>query len=369
MTRRHRIAVLVAGLAALVGAGLWGLGAPRAFFPAWLAGFVFWSSLPLGALQLLMLHLLTGGRWGRSLRPQIGRALRGVVLLPLFFVPVALGLADIFPWARPEVVASEPVLQKKTLYLNEPFFLVRAAVFLAVWILLAWATARATRDVADTSGATPPAAARRWAAGGMVLYILTASFAAVDWIASLVPVWYSTIIGLYLVVGQALTWLAVAVLVLSVVDAPRVRELLAQERVRVDLGNLLLTLVILHAYMGFSQWLVIWNGNKPHEIAWYLPRLRHGWQWATVALGLTHFWLPFAALLFRAVKRDLRTLRWVAGLILAARLLDAVWMVLPGVAEGALATAGIGVLVIGGLGGVWLAVVAGRPAASTRRAS
>lgn len=346
MTRRTT-SLLIGGAVALAAAAAWGIAAPPSFFAAYLLAFLFWSSLPLGAAAILMLHLLTGGRWGWSIRAPLLAAVRTTPLLWLGFLPLVLGVPRLYAWAQPGGPPGPSVFGAFA-YLSPAFFLIRSAIYLAVWTLLAFALQRARPDHQG-----------RLAAGGLIALIISASFAAMDWVSSLAPTWYSSIFPLYVVLGQVLTWMAVAVIVAlrPAAGAPPI------ERVRLDLGNLLLTLVILHAYVGFSQLLIIWNANKPHEIAWYLPRIRHGWQWLTVALAVTHFVLPFAALLARPVKTAPARLRRVAMFVLLARVLDCVWLVVPGVAGVSLAVAPLAVLAFAGLGAGWLAAFLGaRPA-------
>ena len=356
---RGRLGLLAGGVACLAAAAIWGVASPEAFFPVYLFAFIFWASLPLGAACMLMLHLLVGGRWGWSLRGPIERAVSTIPALLLLFAPIMFGLPTLYLWARSAALADHPDVAAKAAYLNPIFFLGRAIVILLIWTWLAFMLNRAARRGPADASAAPQPHVRAWAAGLLILYWLTASVATVDWIASLMPTWYSTIFPMYVVMGQAMAWLAAAILILSYLRDHGGVPYLEQERVRLDLGNLLLTLVVLHAYAGFSQLLIIWSGDKPHEIVWYLPRIRHGWQWATFALAMSHFFLPFFALLVRTVKSDVSLLRRVAMLVLASHALDCVWMVMPGTAASPFAATGLGILLMLGLGAVWFALFLG----------
>src|SRR5437867_1559766 len=226
-------------------------------------------------------------------------------------------------------MAHDEVLQHKHLYLNTPFFIVRAAIYFAVWnalsyFLNAWSLEQ------DRTG--DPRVARRMqmlSAGGLVAYGLTITFASFDWLMSLEPHWFSTIYGVLIIGGQGLS--AMAFLIAAIVwlgRRPPLQDVVVPAHLH-DLGNLLLAFVMLWAYFSFSQYLIIWSGNLPEEIAWYLHRLQTGWRVVGVALVLFHFAVPFCLLLSRAVKRQGRMIVKVAVGILIVRLVDLFWLIAP----------------------------------------
>ncbi len=351
--RAGRQALLI-GAAGLVVAIIVGTFKPAPFFFGYLTSFQFWSGVPLGAAMILAMHHLTGGRWGWSIRGELETVLITIPLLLLLFIPIAAGAGWLYDWVTnpPELPEAGPAFRRW--YLELPFFLLRAAICLVLWAaggsLLAW-WSRAQRSAAATPGLA------RFSAAGLVIYFLTVSFASIDWIASLEPRWFSSIFGLYIICGQALSAMAVIVLLLIGVSRWLGRPELLPANALNDLGNLLLTFVVLHAYMAFSQFLIIWNGNLADETPWYVPRMQGGWGWISGAIMLFHFALPFVALLFRAVKRDPRRLAAVALLILAARVLEAPWMVLPALHQAQWLGIVLSVPAWIGLGGLWLAVL------------
>ncbi len=362
---QHGRQALRAGLAALAVVGLCVLFAPRAALFAYLSAFLLWSGIPLGCAAILMLHHLGGGRWGLPIRPTMEAATITIPVLLLLFVPVALGLSQLYPWVHGS--HHDHLLERKQAYLNVPFFLTRAAAFLALWSAGAWLLFQRSTRHSDTQPAFSP----RLAAPGLVIYVLTFSFAAIDWIGTLEPHWYSSIFGLYLLIGQALS--AMTVLILLAATESTASEPAATGRIDAlhDLGTLLLTLVILHAYVAYSQFFIIWNGNLPHEIGWYVPRSRGLWGWVAVLLILVHFGLPFALLLSRAVKRRPAWLVRVAIVIVVARCIESMWVVLPSYDGPVLGVLPLAILSFVGVGGVWLAVFAagwrrrmGEPAAA-----
>lgn len=356
LRRLALLSLLAAAVGLAVAVGL-GLAHPAALAFGYLAAFMLTSGAALGCLALLMLHHLVRGRWGWSIRRPLETGLATVPLLVPLFVPLLLGMHRLYPWLDAARVAANEELGAKTPYLNLPFFLARAVVFFSLWLLGAWVLRRwSRRDEGRGDEVTPlTVRLRRLAAAGLVVWGLTVTFAGIDWMASLEPTWYSTIVGLYVLVGYGLTALAAVTLVVTLV--PAVSGLPEIDRGALhDLGNLLLTAVILHAYMGFSQFFIIWNGNQFHEIEWYVPRLEGVWGGLALLGVVIHFALPFLALLFRRIKRDPRLLRWVCVLILAARALDASWMVLPARTGWTPAGAAVAVAALVGMAALWAAL-------------
>lgn len=193
---------LIVGAAALVLALIGALFQPAQFFRSYLFAYLFWVSLPLGGLAILMIHHLTGGAWGFVIRRPLEAMLGTLPWLAVLFLPLLAGLHDLYPWAQPELVAADPKLHDKAPYLNETFFIIRAAVYFAVWIALGYSLLKGS-DVQDRSA--DPAVEqrlRRLSAGGLILYALTVTFAAVDWVMALEPHWYSATYGVLIAMGQ-----------------------------------------------------------------------------------------------------------------------------------------------------------------------
>jgi hypothetical protein len=355
--RRPALAVGVLGLAGGAALGMLALGVERTLY-SYLVGWVFWTGIAVGCLALAMLHQLSGGQWGVVIRRPLEAAVRTLPLLLVLFVPLALGVADIYEWARPELVEHDHVLQHKQAYLNVPFFLGRVAVYFAIWIGLGTLLVRWS-DAQDRSGDPEIQHKLRTLCGpGLALYALTVSFAAVDWVMSLDPHWFSMIFGILTIGGQGLGALAfiVATLVLLARYAP-LRDVVEPGHLH-DLGKLMLAFVMLWAYFAFSQFLIIWSGNLAEEIPWYLRRLEGGWKWMGLAIALLHFALPFALLLSRDLKRRSNRLVGVALLVVLMRMVDTIWMIAPEFHGEMHVSAALGVLTdllaLAGLGGLWV---------------
>ena len=333
------------------------------FFRSYLLGYLFWVELGVGSLGLAMLSHLTGGLWGIVPRRLHEAAARTFPALALAFVPIALGASSIYLWASPERVAEDALLQAKAPYLNVPFFTVRAAVYFAIWSLLAWRISSWSRQQDQGPSGSRAAQLRGLSALGLVVLFLTASFAAVDWGMSLAPHWFSTIYGVLFIVSSALSALSFTILLLSrlAADEP-FKSALSPVTVH-DLGKLLLAFTMLWGYVNYSQFLITWSGNLSEETPFYVHRLQGAWESLALLLLVFHFALPFALLLSRALKRRARALAWVAVLMLLMQMLDLLWLVGPDLATHGESVAPFRIhwmdlASLAGLGGLWLALFA-----------
>jgi hypothetical protein len=354
LQRWQRLALTV-GLAALVASAVGGLVWPEQFFRSYLVAYLFWFGIALGCLAILMIHHVTGGAWGAVIRRLLESGSRTLPLMGLLFLPVVLGLEHLYVWARPEVVAQDPILQHKSLYLNVPFFLGRAVFYFVVWSVLAFFLSRWSLQQDESTQPGPGRRLELISRGGLLAVGLTMTFAAIDWAMSLEPHWYSTIYGILIMGGQVLAALAfvIPVAVVLALDGPL--EAVIEVDQFHDLGKLLLAFVMLWAYFSLSQFLIIWSANLPEEIPWYLKRLSGGWQFIGLLLVIVQFVLPFGILLSRSIKRNARRLALVALGIVAVRLLDVFWLVAPAFSPDRLSVHWLDLATVTGVGGVWLA--------------
>jgi MFS family permease len=274
-------------------------------------------------------------------------AARTLPLVALMFVPIAIGIPNLYPWSHAKVVAADEILKHKQVYLNAPFFLTRAAVYFAGWILLSWLFNRwSERSHGKMAALAGP---------GLIFWGFSVTFMSVDWVLSLDPHWYSTMFGMLFMAGQGLSSMAflIALLVLLSRRLP-MSEVLTPRHLH-DLGKFLLALVMVWAYFSFSQFLIIWAGNLPEEIPWYLDRLRGGWQYVALALVIGHFALPFALLLSRDLKRSFKLLAAIAIFVLFMRMVDLYWLVAPDFRKGRFGLSWMDFAAPIGMGGIWLA--------------
>ena len=371
-TSRFQLRAAITGIAAIllcvIGAFiLYGRGGLEQFFHAYLVGFVFWTGVSVGSLAILMLHHLSGGGWGLVIRRILEAATRVIPLMFVLFIPLAFGMKILYEWAHPLSEIAEghrEVIQHKAPYLNIPFFLGRTVFYFAVWGLLMFFLNKWSLEQDRTADPALRKTMQGLSGPGLVLFGLTVTFAATDWIMSLEPEWFSTIFGLLIMAGWGLSAFAFVIIAASrLANRPPLAGVIAPLHFH-DLGKLLLAFVMIWAYFGFSQFLLIWYGNLPEEIPWYLERMRHGWQYVGLVLVIFHFAIPFFLLLSRDLKKHARTLSIVAALLVVMRLVDLFWMIAPVAKvpdEGALGVVlnyWMYILAPVGIGGLWLAYFA-----------
>jgi hypothetical protein len=335
---------------------------PAQFFRSWLFAWLFWFGISLGSMGVVMMHHLFGGAWGYLIRRFGETAAACVPVMAVLFIPIILGVKYLYPWAVPDEVAHDAILRHKAHYLNWPFWTVRAVIYLVAfsgitWMLRSMSLASDRREPGPLLGRL-----YRLSTGGEILYFVLMSLAAVDWIMSREPHWYSTVFGFIVVVGQALTALCFLILMVTVyADEPPLKDVIRPNYLN-DLGTVLIVFVILWAYLSFAQFLVTWLGNNQNEITWYIRRTQGVWRWIGGALILFHFLIPFILLLMRPMKRKLGRLAAVAGGVLVMRAIDVLYWVTPsdthegnwGVGNSLYAEA-MNLLALLAIGGLWFA--------------
>jgi hypothetical protein len=340
------------GLALLLGGFVGGAFRPEAFYPGYLAGYLFWLGLALGSMAILMVHYQVGGTWGYVTRRILEASMGTLPLLAVLFIPILFGRRTLFAWTA----SPGSSVRHLDVYMSPLFFLLRAGVCFGGWLLWAFLLGRWSRRRDQKDDPRLQVRLYRLSGAGLPIYAFLMFFASVDWIMALEPSWSSTIIGLIAVAGQAVSGFALAIAVLAALSgSPPLADVVSSERL-IDLGNLLLTSVMLWGYVAFSQYLIIWSGDLPREVPWYVHRSTPGWSGMSMALIALHLGLPIALLLFRGLKRSARFLGAIAWGMLALRLIEGFWEILPSFEpEGpsfhwpaAAATVGIG--------GLWIAL-------------
>jgi hypothetical protein len=323
------------------------------FFRSYLLAYVFWLAIPMGCIAILMLHHLTGGLWGYPIRRLLEAGTRTFLPMAILFVPVLLGLPHLYKWAQPAAVALDPMLQYKRPYLNPEFFTIRAVIYFVIWLTLAWFLNKWSSEQ-DRSG-DPRLAARMAAISGpgLILWGLAVTYSSIDWVMSLQASWFSTIFGMIVMIVAALTAMSFVVFVLRKLSGQQPIAQAVSPAQFNDLGNLMLTFVMLWAYLSFSQFLIIWAGNIKDEIPWYMARAFGGWGAVAVVLIVLYFATPFLLLLQRGVKRRLHVLSMVAGMLIVLSLVDVYWLVAPAY-ENAPRVYPLDIFAVVGIGGIWL---------------
>jgi hypothetical protein len=327
---------------------------PKRIFQSYLIGWTFWTGIGIGSLALLMLQHLTGGGWGLVIRRVLEAATRTLPAMAILFVPIILGAHWLYhEWADHEEAAQHPVVQLKTGYLNVPFFAVRAVIYFGVWITLVYLFNKWSLAQDRTADNRYTKNMRVLSGPGMVALIFTVTFASIDWYMSLEPEWFSTIYGFIFVAAWSLSALAFVIAMMAWLTGQEPMKRIVAPLHFHDLGKLLLALVMLWSYFAFSQYLIIWSGNLPEEITYYLRRIFGGWGAVIVAIGILHFAAPFLFLLSRDIKRSPRKLALIATLILVMRMVDLLWMLAPAFRHTRWIVMDVAALI--GFGGLWLA--------------
>jgi hypothetical protein len=327
----NRLPLIGAVAAALGGAvcAMLGMADPRQFFFSWLVSFLFFLSLALGALFFVLIQYAAQGGWGIVVR-RIGETMFATVpVLAALFLPVLLGLHELYEWSHADVVARDALLQWKTPYLNVPFFLIRAAIYFGCWSFIALLYYRRSRGQDATGDPRVSARLRRVAGPAIIVLALTQTFASVDWIMSLTPHWYSTIFGVYFFAGSFVGFIALlSVVAVAMRRAGLLDTAITAEHLH-DIGKLLFGFTAFWAYIAFSQFFLIWYANLPEETVWYQARMEGSWLTVSLLLMAGHFVAPFFYLMGRAVKRRGWTLAVGGAWLLAMHFVDLYWQVMP----------------------------------------
>jgi len=349
-------------LVGVVAAGLCVVGYfmnPVQFFRSYLMAYMFWLGVVMGCMAILMMQYLVNGRWGLVIRRVLEAGTRLLPLMLVLFIPIIFAIPDLYVWSRPAGAAYHEASALQQVYLQVPFFLGRAGLYFVVWLVLVVLLNHWSRQQEQASDPLVIRTRQRrlglLSGGGLVLYGLTMTFAAVDWLMSLEPQWFSTAYGLVVMTGQLLAAMAFAILITVWLARDEPYASIASPELFHDLGNLLLAFVMLWAYIAFSQFLIIWSGDLPEENHWYLHRAHGGWNWVAVVLVVLHFALPFVLLLSRQITRRAQPLATVAAVLFCTHLVEAFWLVMPSFFPGQLQVHWLDIVAPVAVGGLWLA--------------
>ena len=348
---------LVAGAGGLAICMLFGFSHPARAFQAYWFAWIFWIGIGFGGLSIQMLQNMVQGKWGEAIARPAEAATLTLPLMAVLFVPAWFGIPHIFPWARPGF--SMHGWEHKRHYLTIGWFTLRSAAYLLTASALAFILRRYSpkwhrHPACDPSPAVAASTLRKISAVGLVLYGLLVLFASTDWFMSLEPEWYSTMPVVIVMAGDFVSALSFSIIIAIALSRTETAEATLTVKQLHDLGNLLLAFVTFWIYVSFSQFLIIWAGDQPREISWYLHRKSGGWQYVAAALALTQFAVPFALLLSRAAKQHAHRLLPIAALIFAASILNTYWLITPAFTPGRLRFPCVEAAAFLGIGGLWM---------------
>jgi hypothetical protein len=353
----NRIPVIGAAcaLVGIAACAILGPANPRQFFFSWLVSFLFFLSLALGALFFVLIQYAAQGGWGIVLR-RIGETTFSTIpVMAALFLPVVLGLRDVYSWSVPGAAEQDALLRWKEPYLNVPFFLIRAALYFGIWSFIALLYYRGSRGQDVTGDPGVSARMRRFAGPAIIVLALTQTFASVDWIMSLTPHWYSTMFGVYFFAGSFVGFIALlSVVAVAMRRAGLLDTVVSAEHLH-DIGKLLFAFMVFWTYIAFSQFFLIWYGNLPEETIWYRERMEGSWMTVSIFLMAGHFVAPFFYLMGRTVKRKGATLAIGGAWLLVMHFVDLYWQVMPTLHPEGLRPSALDVAALVAVGGCFVA--------------
>ena len=342
---------------ALTVAGYFLAGA-NLFMRAYLVGFWFWFGAGAGSLLILMTQYLTGGAWGLVIRRPLEAGAKTLYLMVFGFLPLLIFHEDLYWWTTKAGQADE-IVKAKSLYLNLPFLYLRWVIYaafllVAVYFLLKW-----SREEDATKSTAVSSRLETFSGPATPIFFLLMTWCSVDYLMTLEPHWYSTVYGFMIIIGWCLTAMCLMVALLGLLTKFAPMDHAITKKHLHDLGKLMLALVMLWAYMNFSQLLITWSGNLPTEIMWYIKRWNAGYGWVAIILLVGHFCLPFLLLLSQQVKKNIGTITKVAIFIILVHLIDVYSLVEPNFADVNnvhMSLSWMDITAPLGFGGLWLAM-------------
>lgn len=295
----------------------------------YLMAYMFVLSIGIGSLLLIALEYVAGSDWSVPIRRVVEFLAAILLLLPILVLPLIFSIHDIFHWAHTDAVAKDEILKAKSPYLNETFFIIRVFVVLFLWILFYYLIIRNSNEQDKTKNQLLTKKNIILSAVFIPIFALTITITAVDWLMSLEPHWFSTIFGVYFFASSVVASLAaITLFVVKLKENSYLHPKLVDDHL-FSLGALQFAFINFWAYIAFSQYLLIWYANLPEENFWFLHRWENGWEFLSVLLIITHFVVPYAALLSQPAKMDPKRLKFVSVWILFAHFIDLYWLVMP----------------------------------------
>jgi hypothetical protein len=316
------LAVLISVVACVAGY----LNDPVRFHRSYIVAFAYVAAAGLGAFFFVMVQYLTGSAWSVTMRRIMENIMITLPACAILFLPIAFGLKDIYPWMDK---TANPLLGTKGAYLTENFFVLRTYIYFALWSIWIFSIYYQSTKQDKERSARQMNVIARWSAPGLFLAVVVGTLAAYDWLMSLEPHWYSTIFGLYILAGGALTFMSFVTLIcLGFRRAGILKNSITPEHYH-DLGKWLFALTAFYTYMAFSQYLLIWYANLPEETVWYRHRSVGSWLGISLAMPFIRFLIPFFVMLSRPAKRSLKMIAALAIWSIVVEYIDLYWVVMP----------------------------------------
>ena len=302
---------------------------PARLFQSYMVAFAFTTLIGLGAFFFVMIQFLTGSAWSVTMRRIMENIMITLPVGLILFIPVVIGMAEIYPWMNQQAVAADAVLKAKSSFLTPNWFIGRGVIYFFLWSLWAGSIYHQSTKQDTSHSVKQMYIASRWSAPGLFLAVAIGTLASYDWLMSLEPKWYSTIFGLVMLSGGALSFFSVVTLVaLAFRRAGILKNSITVEHYH-DLGKWLLAMTAFYTYVAFAQYFLIWYSNLPEETIWYRHRMVGAWLPISLAMPFLRFLIPFPILLCRPAKRSLKLLGLMAAYSLIVEYIDLYWIVMP----------------------------------------
>lgn len=295
------------------------------FLTSYLVSYMLVFGVTMGSLAFLLIHHVAGAGSLFLARRLLEAGAKNLPMMAVFFLPILLGVlvpsTHFYPWADPAHVNGDEILSAKQAYLNVPFWLGRTAFYFGSWLFVLFTVLKWSR-LQEKGEAWATHKLAMWGSAFLLLYVMTMTFAAFDWVMSLTPHWFSSLFGVIFIVGQGLSTLCLMhVLITHLTKGTNLTDWVPERYFR-DLGNLTLAFTLLWAYTNFSQYVIIWSGNIGEEAEWYIPRVQTNWVLLGGFIIAFHFAVPFLSLLSSSLKVRIQNLAKLGLIILFLRWLD-----------------------------------------------
>jgi hypothetical protein len=302
---------------------------PQEFFVSYLTAFSFFLAIALGALFFVMVQHLARAGWSTTVRRTAENLGATLIILGVLFLPLLLGVHELFHWSHEEVRATDKLIQAKAAYLNEPFFYTRTVLYIVIWAFMGWWFLKTSRRQDETRDPMLSIKMSNRSTIGFIFFGLTLTFFAVDWIMSLDPHWFSTMFGVYYFAGAVVAFYCTLVLLLTWLKSTGHLQTSVNTEHYHDIGKLLFGHNIFWTYIAFSQFMLIWYANIPEETLFFAHRAEGGWKTISLMLPWGHFAVPFLFLLSHNVKRKPWLMSIGAAWLLLMCYVDIFWLIQP----------------------------------------
>jgi len=324
-----RNVLVFAALLGIIGCIAGYVSNPARLFQSYMVAFAYTTLIGLGAFFFVMVQFLTGSAWSVTMRRIMENVMITLPVGLILFIPVAIGLDQIYPWTNQAIVGADAVLKAKSSFLTPNFFITRTVIYFFLWSLWAGSIYHQSTKQDTARSIKQMHIASRWSAPGLFLAVAIGTLASYDWLMSLEPKWYSTIFGLVMLSGGGLSFFSVVTLVcLAFRRAAILKNSITKEHYH-DLGKWLLCMTAFYTYVAFAQYFLIWYSNIPEETVWYRHRMVGAWLPISLAMPFLRFLIPFPILLCRPAKRSLKVIGLMAAYSLIVEYIDLYWIVMP----------------------------------------